>query len=1062
MGPLTRFSRKHVSLNRAANFAGAFLLFVIAAHGQDDAAQSTFDVNVIGATPTQVILQYTSPTDAACTVEASESSSYAPLVHDVDAGLFTQSNLDSSSKNLVSGGARVVVVGTRISDTATDHNVYSRALQANTKHYFRINCGGSIGTTTATTANIPPGATYNDGPQIDPDQPGQWKMPTRLEDRNQTTVDPQTGALLHQVSLDAESGRNNGYNGMFLTFGGFNRVCDPKLVGPAGGPLGFLCTFPRYGQMGNTVYWIVPSTGEVRMLGGLPILDGGPMGPLLTSDLFVYGDDGHGNTARATYVGNFQASNSAALSNWTTYSSIPLGTMMRDFDPKFDPSVYGCSKAWAGAGQYTLFVCLKSGQDSPGWLGVLYGGDGRSITPGCTAGDACPRIVAAMDVFNAQPTRYCGLHNVQQLGNMASINVQKVDGQPACAAFGHIIYWRFLTDPHGADTSNSGVVVDQYFDGGGHWDYGPMGRITEDGPGWAAVFGSYADHLNQPLSLVIDDSPSFAGSRGLSYGSTTSKHPSYHQVEGIAPQSELGWFMDSMSFDGGQFYSAAEGATKISGQLYKWNPSPEAPALARKQVATLAISGGYALRDISGPGSQLSDTASDSYKYCVALAAGECRTGSAAGDVYVNAPNVQHLNCMGADGPNPQVLDICVGNLSTYTQAMTQIDMGSDSADSNKRSRVISHGLAGIRNSFYYSTAKSLPDASWALFTRGLVQPGFGDLLTVWMAKLPPMAQPDGVDRSTFVPMKINLTPPSNVQVNRAIIQFGYIEQGKPDDYYCTSRREVCVAAASSLDVSNPFQYATTETYTGMPCATSCQITIPLLPLHVAYYKAIYLDGAGKVVATGLPGVSAESANAPVGGGSAAVVPPPAPSGLTGTTTATQATLSWTSGGGSTAGFNVFRGGTALARVTSASYVDNNLTPATNYSYTVNAYDTSGTTSSMSAPLSLTTSGVVTVTISPTGANVPAGGSQVFKATVTGTSNMAVTWSLGSPIGTISPDGVYTAPAAFTGVKRVAVIATSVADPTVSASVVLAVVPNHNPNTTAVPRLTANARPPVL
>src|SRR4030095_9276758 len=132
-----------------------------------------------------------------------------------------------------------------------------------------------------------------------------------------------------------------------------------------------------------------------------------------------------------------------------------------------------CSQPVASANQYVLFTCLSRGQDSPGWLGVLYGGDGRPIQPGCNAGDACPRVVAAMHAFAAAPTRDCGLHDVQQRGEMASINVQVVPNQPTCVAFGHIIYWKFLKDPYGRDTTNNDVVVDQYFDGGGHWDYGP-------------------------------------------------------------------------------------------------------------------------------------------------------------------------------------------------------------------------------------------------------------------------------------------------------------------------------------------------------------------------------------------------------------------------------------------------------------------------------------------------------------------------------------------------------------------------------------------------------------
>jgi uncharacterized repeat protein (TIGR01451 family) len=329
--------------------------------------------------------------------------------------------------------------------------------------------------------------------------------------------------------------------------------------------------------------------------------------------------------------------------------------------------------------------------------------------------------------------------------------------------------------------------------------------------------------------------------------------------------------MDAMSFDGGQFYGTSEGATKISGQLYRWN-QPSGVPLSRKQRPTLAVSGGYPLADISGPASSLGDDVADSYKYCVALLAGECTAGSLPGQVFVNAPNVQYLNCLGSDGPQPQNLDICIGNLSTYSQAITQMVMGSDSDDSNRRSRVISYGLSGIRNSFNYWTAKSLPDASWALFTRG-VAPPFGDLLTVWMAKLPPLAAPDGVDRSTFLPVTISLAPPANRQIAKAIIQFGYAEQGAPNQYYCTSRREPCVAASQGFIADNPFQYALSETYSGVPCSVSCQITIPVLPMHVVYYQARYLDSSDQLVALGERGMAAEFKSITVDGTAGKLTP---------------------------------------------------------------------------------------------------------------------------------------------------------------------------------------------
>src|SRR5206468_8465594 len=122
------------------------------------------------------------------------------------------------------------------------------------------------------------------------------------------------------------------------------------------------------------------------------------------------------------------------------------------------------------------------------------------------------------------------LPNGQRVWTIARTSPQAFpSGTPVwadCKAGFHLTYWKFLNDLHGQDTTNTNVVIDSYWDGGGHEDAGPLGRITEYGSGWAVVFGRVIDHLNQPLSLVIDDSPTFAGVKGFSYGNTTSKHPS--------------------------------------------------------------------------------------------------------------------------------------------------------------------------------------------------------------------------------------------------------------------------------------------------------------------------------------------------------------------------------------------------------------------------------------------------------------------------------------------------------------------------------------------------------
>jgi hypothetical protein len=80
--------------------------------------------------------------------------------------------------------------------------------------------------------------------------------------------------------------------------------------------------------------------------------------------------------------------------------------------------------------------------------------------------------------------------------------------------------------------------------------------------------------------------------------------------------------------------------------------------------------------------------------------------------------------------------------------------------------------------------------------------------------------------------------------------------------------------------------------------------------------------------------------------------------------------------------------------------------------------------------------GPVTVSVSPT-ANVTLGQGQTqqFTATVTGSANTAVAWSLSPPVGSISGTGQYTAPATITGTQVVVATATSAADSTKSASV---------------------------
>jgi hypothetical protein len=76
----------------------------------------------------------------------------------------------------------------------------------------------------------------------------------------------------------------------------------------------------------------------------------------------------------------------------------------------------------------------------------------------------------------------------------------------------------------------------------------------------------------------------------------------------------------------------------------------------------------------------------------------------------------------------------------------------------------------------------------------------------------------------------------------------------------------------------------------------------------------------------------------------------------------------------------------------------------------------------------------VSLSVSPAAAIVSAGQSVQLVARVNGAASSAVTWAMTPAVGTLSPSGLYTAPASITSTQTVAVTATSVADSSKSAT----------------------------
>lgn len=110
-----------------------------------------------------------------------------------------------------------------------------------------------------------------------------------------------------------------------------------------------------------------------------------------------------------------------------------------------------------------------------------------------------------------------------------------------------------------------------------------------------------------------------------------------------------------------------------------------------------------------------------------------------------------------------------------------------------------------------------------------------------------------------------------------------------------------------------------------------------------------------------------------------------------------------------------------------------------------------GSTTSTTVNLSITAAPAVTVALSPTTAMLTPGATQAFGATVTGSANTAVTWSVNNitggnaTVGMISSSGLYSAPSVVPNPGTVTVRATSVANPAINATASVTVAGSPDP-----------------
>lgn len=429
-------------------------------------------------------------------------------------------------------------------------------------------------------------------------------------------------------------------------------------------------------------------------------------------------------------------------------------------------------------------------------------------------------------------------------------------------------YWDYTDDPHGYNTSGSTILKDHFginahffFQNGAMAAAYTVDTRCDYGPGHLCYqtreFNSVPQFVSTPPVGIVTQAPAFAGKRASADSNQVQEHPSGPGLNSSA--NDRHYYYDGRPFNGGPLSGSttADGsnpAVLVSGQLYKF-AAAQVSYLDRKFMPTFAFSGSSTLVDVSGPASLIGGGTADAFRYCVALLAGECATGSAPNDIYVNAPNVNRPYCHfpGQASAMADETDICIGNNSMVYNSI--VEYGISWVDNfGTHQRAMTKGLSRNRFLAPFWHTHALPSANWMLVHTNFAQ-NVGDMVT--LAKAPPPPPQDSVNRAAYIPLTVTVKPPPGLGTANALIEFGYAEYGAPGQFYCTSRAEACAvgpsAQAGSIDAFNPFFFELSEAaaLTGTPCAAGCSIAIPAASQRVVYGRIVYRNSSNQVLARG-------------------------------------------------------------------------------------------------------------------------------------------------------------------------------------------------------------------
>ena len=301
-------------------------------------------------------------------------------------------------------------------------------------------------------------------------------------------------------------------------------------------------------------------------------------------------------------------------------------------------------------------------------------------------------------------------------------------------------------------------------------------------------------------------------------------------------------------------------ATNVSGSLWKiaaanvQNNGASSPAFIKWNPLS-GWSGGYLLNDISGPSSVIDGTSANYWNRCTTYIAGECFSGSASGDVYVNVPQSAHnAPATPTCGPWDYFRSLCVATLDATATGLNQYAFGGippyngtdtpwdgPNIKNGLLLRSLGHTLDRHNFESVFSSAHGSYGGQWVFAHSDYY--GGGLRSDLFIVRLPQAVNADTQARNGFIP--ITLQAGAVAGTTYARLRWWYAENGG----YCTSREEACYTAASPTS-ANPYYFASDATPTFATCTSGCTLQAPAIPGRVLYWVLERLSSGGSLVST--------------------------------------------------------------------------------------------------------------------------------------------------------------------------------------------------------------------